>query len=60
MYWALIKNGIVINTIVADAKFIDLIKDQYDFCLELEHQPGGPGIGWNYDGQNFTPPADQG
>lgn len=55
--FALIKNGVVVNTIVADDDFIDQIEDQYDHCVDTSDMIQRPPIGWSYDGSNFTPPA---
>jgi len=55
--YALIKNGVVVNVIVADANFIALIQSQYDSCVVITNNPGDPGIGWTYDGTNFAPPT---
>jgi hypothetical protein len=53
MTWALIKNGLVENVIVADIEFIKGICDQWDFCQGLpENSPVG--IGWTYIDGEFT------
>lgn len=56
MIYALVKNGLVVNTIVADPDFISHIKDQYDHCIQVSDDPGNPSIGWSYDGSSFSPP----
>lgn len=59
--YAVIKNGVVINTIIADTQEIaeKVSMDIYstDLCIEIEHVPGAPGIGWTYDGAEFTAPV---
>lgn len=57
MIFALIKDGFVQNTIVADQDFIDGVKDQYDACVEISLSPGSPSIGWSYDGEVFSAPV---
>ena len=49
--YALIKNGIVENTIVADNDFINSLPNANDY---VEYTNAG--IGWSYDGVNFIPP----
>ena len=43
-----IKNGVVVNTIVVDS---------LDFMPGLVEATAG-GIGWTFDGTNFTPPPE--
>lgn len=63
MRYALIKNGIVENVIVAEADFIQHIQAQYDHIEALdtpdEEKVGGPG--WSYDAVTgtFTEPVIQ-
>ena len=49
--FALIKNGIIENTIVADIDFINSLPNPNDYV-----QYTNAGIGWSYDGVNFIPP----
>ena len=49
--YALIKNGIVQNIIVADADFIASLPNPNEY---VEYTNAG--IGWSYDGVNFIPP----
>jgi hypothetical protein len=53
--YAVIKDGIVDNVIVADTKEIAETVTGLA-CVEIEHVPGAPGIGWSYDGVEFTAP----
>lgn len=43
-----IENGLVVNTIKVES---------LDFMPNLVAVPEGTGIGWLYDGQNFTDPT---
>jgi hypothetical protein len=54
--YAVIKNGIVNNVIVADTQAIAEQVTGFT-CVEVEHVPGAPGIGWTYDGAEFTAPV---
>lgn len=54
--YAVIKNNIVDNIILADSK--DVAESVSGFtCIEIVNEPGAPGIGWGYEGGEFTPPA---
>lgn len=56
--FALIRNGIVENIIVADQDFIDNHCQDYDECIEYEDGTYvGPGFTW--DGTNFNPPSQE-
>lgn len=54
MRYALIKNGIVVNVIIADPTFILGIQSQYDACIDVTNTYCGPGF--LYDGVSFTDP----
>ena len=54
--YAVIKDGIVNNVIVADTKEIAETVTGLT-CIEYENIPGAPGIGWTYDGAEFTAPV---
>ena len=54
--YAVIKDGIVNNVIVADTKEIAEIVTGLT-CIEVSNEPGSPGIGWTYDGTNFSAPV---
>ena len=57
MQYALIKNGVVENTIVADTDFVSLIAKDWD---HIEPLSGNAGIGWGWDGVAFiSPPAPE-
>lgn len=51
MIYAIIENGIVINTIVADEKFI---KKNFPDAIDITDL--NVGINWLYDGAVFTAP----
>lgn len=52
--FALVKQGKVENTIVADEAFIALIQGQYDHCIRIDNLGQSVGIGHTYDSQNNT------
>jgi hypothetical protein len=56
--YAVIKDGIVDNVIVADTQAIAEAVTGLT-CVEIEHVPGAPGIGWSYDGAEFTAPITE-
>lgn len=59
MVYAQIKDGIVQNTIVLDDPSLEGVFSQgYDYFLRVDNLDSQPGVGWSYDGQNFTAPAD--
>lgn len=61
MEFALIRNLVVVNTIVADDAFIDLIASEWDHIERIDtpaEQTLGVGICWGWDGTQFVaPPA---
>ncbi len=62
MQYALIKNNIVENVIVADEDFIASIADQWDHVEALDtllEQGLGVGIGWTWDGEFHAPPQPE-
>lgn len=64
MNYALIKNGIVQNVIVADEEFISSISDQYDHieALDTPEEQKVAGPGWLYDsiaGEFTSPPEPE-
>lgn len=58
MIYALIKNTVVVNVIVADPTFISGISSDWDFCIDLTGLSPQPRIGDLYDGTNFAYQAD--
>lgn len=56
MIFLLIKNGVVVNSVVADQTFADSIKSQYDFVIQTANKPGDPSVGYLYNGSTFSAP----
>ena len=54
--YAVIKDGIINNVIVADTQEIAETVTGLT-CVEVSNEPGSPGIGWSYDGAEFTAPV---
>jgi hypothetical protein len=54
--YAVIKDGIVDNVIVAESKEIAESVTGLT-CVEYNSEPGAPGIGWSYDGTSFIAPV---
>jgi hypothetical protein len=58
MQYALIKNGSVVNTIVAEQEFIASITSEYDHieALDTLHEQGlNIGMGWTWNGEFHAP-----
>ena len=51
--YAVIQDGVVVNTIVADQAFID---QHYPGAPRIDNVTPQPGIGWGYDGTTWTAP----
>lgn len=56
--FALIKDGIVQNIIVADQSFIDSHCSGYDSCVEYE-EGTYVGAGFTWDGESFIAPEPE-
>ena len=57
-YFAVIEEGKVINTIVADS--VEIAEEvTQKICIEYELIPGAPSIGWTYEGTNFIEPSNE-
>jgi hypothetical protein len=54
--YAVIKDGIVDNVIVADTQEIAEQATGLT-CIEIENVAGSPCIGWSYDGAEFSAPV---
>lgn len=56
--WAVIKDGIVVNVIVADQAFVDSYYPGGQCIDDLDPKPG---IGWHYNAaaKSFSPPKTQ-
>lgn len=59
MIYALVKNDVIQNVIVADAAFVAMIAQDWDDVIQVDDSPGSPGVGWvrSGDGDSFEPPA---
>ncbi len=59
MIYAQIRDGIVKNTIVVDETTpMNLFSQEFDYFLRIDNLSIIPGIGWNYDGDDYIPPLD--
>lgn len=56
--YAVIKDGIVTNVIVAESQEIAESVTGLT-CIEYQLEPGAPGIGWAYDGTDFSAPVTE-
>ncbi|WP_218065798.1 hypothetical protein [Escherichia coli] len=56
MNFALVKNGIIVNSVTCDS--IESAINLYDVHYQVVSMDGlSAGIGWSYDGDIFTPPV---
>lgn len=59
MYYALIKNKLVETVIVADESFVEHIKDNYDYVVEVnEHNRPSSGDSYYPENANFVSNSD--
>lgn len=56
MVYAMIKDGVVENTIVADSEFVATQEENYDACVRIDEMETVPGVGWLYNEGEFTNP----
>lgn len=57
MVFAQILNGVIVNTIVLnDPSLLGLFSQSYDSVLQVDATYPQPGIGWTFDGIQFSPP----
>jgi len=55
-YFAVIEDGVVINTILAETlEIAETVTTKT--CVEFEPIAGSAGIGWGYNGTNFISPT---
>lgn len=55
--YALIINGLIVNTIKADDNFITYISNDFDQIIDITNLEINPGIEWTYNSQDgFRPP----
>ena len=58
MTYAQISDGVVENTIILDdVSLIPQFAAGFDYFVRIDELDPVPGIGWSYDGNNFSPPA---
>lgn len=50
----LIQDGMVVNAIVCDNDFAELIRSSYDYVIDQTGLEAG--MNWLYDGVNWSPP----
>lgn len=55
--FAVIKNGIIENVIVADSKEIAQEANNGLECIDITENTNCPGIAWSYNGSTFIPPV---
>lgn len=56
--YAVIKDELVTNVIVAESKEVAESVTGLT-CVEVNAEPGAPGIGWSYDGSSFSAPITE-
>jgi hypothetical protein len=56
--YALINDGLVVNTIFAAPAFIPTVAPDYDAVLRIDDNAQRPGVGWSYADGVYTPPPD--
>ena len=62
MDYALIKNGTVVNVIIADSNTVNLVAADYDHVEPLESYiaaGSGVGIGWGWNGGFVAPETEE-
>jgi hypothetical protein len=55
--FAVIKNDCIVNVIVAESKEIADAATNAN-CVAVSNEPGGPDIGWHWNGTFFTAPTE--
>lgn len=59
MVYAQVSNGVVQNTIEVDESTpLDLFSEGFDYLLRIDEIEDMPGIGWLFDGSDFSRPPD--
>jgi hypothetical protein len=56
--FAVINGGIVQNVIVCES-LEDAETLTGTTCVAIEQVPGGPGMGWRYENEEFLPPIEK-
>ncbi|NCB87117.1 MAG: hypothetical protein EOM43_06520 [Gammaproteobacteria bacterium] len=55
--FAVVKNSVVINVVIADEKNLEPVLSQYPGALVVQIVPPAS-IGWTYENGKFAPPAE--
>jgi hypothetical protein len=58
MIFALVKDNVVVNTIVADQNFVNLIISQYDHVVRIDNLAVMPSVNWSYVNEEFIAPQE--
>lgn len=53
--FACITDSVIVNTVVADDAFADLIRPDYDSVIEVTDMYPVPGVGWHDTPEGFRP-----
>lgn len=53
--FAVVDDGVVTNTIVADDDFAALISGEHSAVIDITDYKPRPGIGWSFDGAEWRP-----
>ena len=58
MVYAQILGGMIVNTIVlGDISLLPALSVGFDSCIRIDNITPQVGVGWSYDGTNFTAPT---
>lgn len=57
--YALINNGVVENSIVAEESFLTNIENDYDLIIQIDSLDPMPGVNWTYIDEVFTAPVNE-
>lgn len=55
--WAVINDGVIANTIVADDVFANIIRPEHDDVVEITDLSPRPGINWTVEADGYRPPS---
>lgn len=54
--FAILDDGVVTNTIVADDEFAALISGEHSAVIDITDYKPRPGIAWTFNGDEWRPP----
>ena len=54
--WAVINDGVIANTIVADDVFANIIRPEHDDVAEITNVAPRPGVGWSVEAEGYRRP----